>query len=236
MIFVTKKGYNQAVIATSVQTGNFLDLYADSPHYRYKKGEILMRPDTPPSGVYYLVEGYVKIYSLTQEGDERLHIIYKPGEVFPLIWAMDEMQKNVFYEALTTVVAKRVPREKFLRFVKTNPQALFELTKRIAAAFEIFVDRVETLEIAKSYPRLIDQMLFLAKRFGEKQGKGVVIKAPITHKDIADSIAMSRETASRDISRLEKKGLVAYKNHHLEIIDLEQLEKELQRTYSRELL
>ena len=212
------------------------DLFSKSKAQRYKKGEVIIRPDTPPSGVYLILEGYVKIYSLTEDGEEKLHIIYKPDELFPLIWALDEIQKDVFYEALTEVLAKKVSKGRFLNFVKTRPEALFELTRKLSAAFEVFVDRVENLEIGKSYPRLIDRLLFLAKRFGEKEGGSIVIKVPLTHKDIADSIAMSRETASRDISQLEKKGIISYKNHLIEIKDIKELEKELHRTYKRELL
>ena len=218
----------------NIKKEKLADLFSDSKLYRYKKGEVIIRPDTTPAGIYYIVGGFVKIYSLTEDGEERLHIIYRPGEVFPLMWALDKIQKDVFYEALTEVAAQRVPKEKFLNFIKTNPEVLFELAKLLSSVFEIFVDRVENLEIARSYPRLIARILFLAKRFGEKENDSIVIKAPLTHKDIADSIAISRETASRDISKLEKKGIVSYKNHFIEIKDVKELEGELRTTYKRE--
>ena len=236
MIFITLKSYNKGVKSDRAIKERFLDIFSDGKPYHYKKGEVIIRPDTPPAGVYFIVEGYVKIYSLTEDGEEKLHIIYRPGEIFPLIWALDEIQKDAFYEALTEVRAKRASKKEFLNFVRAHPEALFELTKRLSAAFEVFVDRVENLEIARSYPRLIDRILFLAKRFGEKEGGSMVIKAPLTHKDIADSIAMSRETASRDISKLEKKGIISYKNHLIEIKNIKELEEELRRTYKRELL
>jgi len=34
------------------------------------------------------------------------------------MWALDKIQKDVFYEALTEVAAQRVPKEKFLNFIK----------------------------------------------------------------------------------------------------------------------
>ena len=48
----------------------------------------------------------------------------------------------------------------------------------------------------------------LADRFGEKTKDGIRIKAPIRHQDIAESVNCSRETASRELAKLNKKGLI----------------------------
>ncbi len=207
--------------------GKFPEFFTKGKKMHFKKGEILIRPDDRPSGIFYIEKGYIKIYSITPEGEEKLHIVYKPGEIFPLIWALRSIQKDLYYEAIDDLLTYRVSQKDFLDFLKEDSTAVFELAERLAAAFDVFVDRVDNLEITKAYPRLVAMLLFLTERFGVEESGGSLIAAPFTHKDIANSTAMTRETASRELVRLEKKGLVSYKKHLIFITDLEKLKEEL---------
>lgn len=217
-----------------MKTIKLLDLFSKGRKSSYRKGEIIIRPDDNPSGVFYIQKGYVRVYSITVDGDEKIHVIYKKDEVFPLLWALKDIQKDVYYEALSDLVLKRVPKDLFITFVKEDPTVLHELIDRLVSHFDVFVDRVGNLEISKAYPRLVAQLLFLSKRFGKKVGKGVVIQVPIAHKDIASSINMTRETASREFEKLEKKGLIGYRKHSIVIKNENALKKELLKHYERE--
>lgn len=219
-----------------VRSTGFVEFFSSSKVLHYKKGEIIIRPEQTPSGIYYIEDGYVKIYSITEDGDEKLHVIYKAGEIFPLVWALKNIQRESFYEAISNVTVRKVAKGDFLNFINTSQQAMAELTELLISTFNVFIDRVDNLEISKAYPRLVDQLLFLAERFGVKRDGAVVIEAPITHKDIGNSIAMSRETASREMENLEKKGLVHYTDHLITITDLDKLTTELSKHTERELL
>ncbi len=218
--------------------------------YLYNSGEVILRPEDIPSGVYFIEKGFVKIYSITQDGNEKLHIIYKAGEIFPWIWIFRNIAKAVFYEALGEVVLKRRSKEDFLEFLKIccssqqnchcatkqNCSILFMVVDNIIDILDIHVDRINNLELTRAYPRMIARLIYLAKRFGEKRGKSIVLNVPITHTDIANSINMTRETASRELEKLVQKRLVKYTGHLLTIINLTKLEKELEIHYEREQL
>lgn len=223
------------------EASELIGFFTQSRQYNYKAGEVILRPEDTPSGVYYIEKGFVKVCSITRDGDEKLHVIYKTGEFFPLIWVFSNVTKNVFYEALGEVFLRRRSKEEFLEFLrggctKGGCPALFELVVRIIGILDVHVSRIDNLELTKAYPRLVARLLLLAKRFGKKQKNNIVIDVPITHKDIADSINMTRETASREIEVLEKKGLIYYQAHLIVIKDIDKLEKELSAHYERELL
>lgn len=213
---------------------SFLELFQSGKSISYRKNEIITRPDDAPSGVYYIEDGFVKVYSITEDGDEKLHIIYKTGQVFPLMWALENIHKDVYYQALTNVKLKRVSKEFFNNFIQKNPTINAELVDRLVFHFNVFVDRVDNLEIAKAYPRLVAQILFLAKRFGKQRGKKILIDIPLAHKDIANMINMTRETASREFEKLEKRGLIAYEKHLIVVNNIPKLEEELTKHYERE--
>lgn len=199
----------------------------------FKNGQIILHPQQMEEDAYFLERGYVKAYEITPDGEEKLYVIYRPGELFRLRWIFLTDKTHLFYEALGPVTVKRISKEELLAFLKNNPNAFLELTGIIMEIFSTFVHRIDNLEITKAYPRLIARLISLVERFGEKQKRGYIITPPITHKDIANSINLARETASREFEKLERKGLVIYKNHHIVIQNLDHLKKELADHYER---
>lgn len=241
MIMVTKKllMYN---LDMPKGKNTLLTFFARSKPYRYAPGEAILRADDTPSGVYWIEKGFVKVYSITEEGNEKLHIIYKTGELFPLIWVFSNVTKDVFYEAFGEVVLRRSSKEEFLAFLKTSCtnlrgcSLLFELVERVIDLLDVHIDRVDNLEITKAYPRLVAMLLHLAKRFGRKEGKSIKIDIRLTHSDIANSVNMTRETASREMERLQRKGLIKYQVKLIIIKNIEELKEELSAHYERKLL
>jgi len=188
-----------------------------------------LRTDQDPSGVFCLKEGYVKVYSITDAGDENLHIIYGPTMFFPIIWALTGRLRQMFYEAMDSVSVYRIDREKFLTLLDHDPKSKDAVLLRVIDMFNVYSDRVDNLEYTRSHSRIVYRLLKLAEKFGTPSKSGVLIKAPIKHYDIANSSNCSRETVSREMDKLEKKGLIRQQDHSIVICDVKKLEKELLR-------
>ena len=58
-----------------------------------------------------------------------------------------------------------------------------------------------------------------------------MISVPLTHADIALSIAITRETASRECKKLEEEGLIKYEHRKIVVNDIKKLEEELANHY-----
>lgn len=211
--------------------------FAKYKAYGYTAGEIILRPDESVVNVYQIEKGYIKVYSITKDGEEKIHVVYKRGELFPLVWVFSNIVKPLYYEALGEVTLKKVPREEFLKFIQAGCSLggypfLFEVVNKIIATLDIHIDRVGNLGLTKAYPRLVARLLSLAKRFGTVKGDSVIINIPITHKDIANSINMTRETASRELEKLVRFGLIRFGSKRMLIItNIDRLKAELENPY-----
>ena len=194
---------------------------------KYKKGEIILRPDNLNPGVNFVERGHIKVYSITDDGNEKLHLIFKERALFPLLWVFKDISRDVYYEAMDEVILKKTAKEDFIKFINSDTGTLRELIDKILVTLDVYIDRIDELEYTKSYPRLVSSLLTFAKHFGKKTGKKILIDVPLTHKDIASSINMTRETASREMEILISKKLIAYKNHLIVIKDLAGLRREL---------
>ncbi|MFI5265175.1 MAG: Crp/Fnr family transcriptional regulator [Candidatus Levyibacteriota bacterium] len=219
---------------TGLPEKQFADLFIRIGKERhYKKNEIVMRPDDPPSGIYCIKKGHIRTYSITESGSERIHIIYKADDIFPLTWALIDQQKELFYQTMDDTILLRAQKKDFLDFILSNHTATLILLKKMAAMFSMFSDRINDLEISKTYPRVVSTLLFFAKQYGEpltgssKSSDSCIISTPITHQDIANFSTVTRETTSREISSLLKSQIISYKDHLIVVNSIKNLKKEL---------
>lgn len=186
------------------------ELFRHGTRLEYKKGEFIIRPGEHPPGVFFIESGIVKAYDITKYGEENLLIIRKEAEVFPLIWAITGQERSVIYEALEPVRVWRIDRHEFLEHMRTNPQFTEILLEMTVEMYRIHSERIINLEYRSVRERLISFLLTMANRFGKKQADGgVLIDVMLRQQDIASSINASRETTSRELAVLEKKGLIS---------------------------
>ncbi len=193
-------------------------------HQQYKKGEMLIRSDEVPCGVFYLQEGFVKQYTISQKGEELVLNIFKPVAFFPMSWAINETPNNYFFEAMSDVSVWLAPKEDVLMFLKTNPDVLFNLMSRVYKGIDGVLTRMVYLMTGNAYSRLITELIIYAKRFGKGED---TIKITIPEKDIAAQSGMTRETVSREMKKLKDKGLIRFEENTFIITDLKKLEIEL---------
>lgn len=191
---------------------------------RYAHGDLILRGEEPDA-VYFLESGFVKVYSISDSGDKYIHIIYGKGEIFPLIWAIKNIKRRVFYEAISDVKVWAVTRDRFLIFSKSDAKIAYLVALQLAERFRVYADRLDNLQYKLANERIVYRLLFLASRFGKPKGKYTIIKAPLTHELIADSINLARETVSRELEKLEKDKLIGYHQRYLVLKDIKSLAK-----------
>lgn len=186
---------------------------------RYKKGEILIRQYEIPEGVFFLTEGVVRMYTISKDGEELELNIFKPYSFFPVGWIVAKTENKYYFDAVTDVVVYITPRTNMLALLKKEHDILFDLVRRIYLGLDGYFMRVEMLLKGAAYYKTIAEIVISAHRHGHH--------LKLTHHQIAARTGLSRETVTREIRKLQKKGIITYESEHLTILDIELLEKEL---------
>lgn len=196
------------------------------PEINYPKGAIIIRGDEPLTNGWYLMQGLVRQYSLTSAGDSLITHVFKPGACFPLTWIFNETPNVFFYDALTPVIIKRIPREAILQFIKANPGELHEVTKRLLLGISGLQARMLSLVLSSAYAKTAGLLVYMAMSFGEEGPKGVFsLPFTIPHREIASWIGTTRETASLQMEALKKRGLIQTKGRKMLIVDVPTLSR-----------
>ena len=208
------------MLASSEQMKEFVELFkAQGTKQIYKKGDLIIRPGDIPHGVYYIEKGIVKAYDITRYNEENLLVIRKSGEVFPLIWAITGRERKVIYQTLAETTVHRITRELFLEFMEGNPEAMAPLLDLTIEMYRLHSERILNLEYRTVRERIVSFLLTMSLRFGAKTSDGILIDVPLRHQDIASSINATRETTSRELSALTRKGLIITRQSQIIIKD-----------------
>ena len=211
-------------------TKEFETFYKQFTIRNYKKGEMLIRADDDPQGIFCLTKGYVRQYTISKTGYELTLHILKPISYFPMVWAINGTPNVYYFEALTPVEVGRAPREQVVEFIKDKPTVIFALMSELVEDYAESLTRIEHLVFGDAYRRVISVLLYIAKHFGEPKNQGIIVHHRFTQQDIATLVGIARETASNELVKLEKKGLVRYVDHSIVFHDLEKLNKALTST------
>jgi len=201
-------------------------LFSNSRPIFYKRRQVILRPEDTPTGVYYLKKGFVRLYTVSESGEELTLIIFKSGNFFPVMWAINNRQNIEYLEAMTEAEVWRVSRETFLEFLKQHPEMQFEVTRSLLARLDGLLERIKYLVFGNAYQKVASMLVICGERFGEKKGVTTLIKLPLTHYDIANLTGLTRETTSIEIKRLERAGLILHQGRFILINNMNKLQKE----------
>lgn len=216
------------MLATLKQTAELVDFFrTHGLKQTFRKGDFIVRPGDTPPGVFYIYDGLVKAYDITKYDEENLLIIRRAEEIFPLIWAVNGEDRDIIYKTLAPTTTWRVSRQDFLNFISSTPAALAPLLDMTMEMYRLHGERILNLEYRSVRERIISFLLTMSQRFGTQTPEGLLIEVPLRHQDIASSVNATRETTSREISAMERKGLLENKQSFTLLKDIDGLRKYL---------
>jgi CRP-like cAMP-binding protein len=186
----------------------------------YPKGQILILNGNPTNYVFHLKSGIVKQYDISYRGEEIILNLFKPPAFFPMSLAINGGDSLYTYEAQTSLEVQEVPIDEAVTFLKQNPDVLFDLLSRVYNGVDGLLTRVTHLMSSSARDRLLFELLIESRRFGKKLGKsGYVLE--ISEKELGARAGLSRETISREISKLSKNGIVKTNKQSITVPDIQ---------------
>lgn len=177
------------------------------------------------SSVYFILEGWVKIRTYNLDGKEVTLNILGKGELFGEMAPLDEVPRSTDVITLVPTVIGNMPAQDFVHLIHSESQAGIRLAKLMARRLRQ-VNRRLRLRESDSLSRVADIILFLADGQGKMAKQGVEIPN-LPHRELSSLSGLARETVTRVLSKLEKKGLITRDRDVLCIPDIDALERML---------
>jgi CRP-like cAMP-binding protein len=206
------------------------ELTARSRPRRWPAGASLFLEGEQSSTVVVIATGRVKVFQLTEDGEEIVLAVRGAGAILGELSAIDGLPRSASVAALEPVVAHVLRVESFLEFLDTHAPAavaLLQLTvERLRDA-----DRKRVEFAAYDTPaRVAQRILELAERFGEPDAQGTRITVALSQDELAGWVGASREAVAKALRTLRDNGQLTTGRRTMTVLDLDGLRRRAGRS------
>ena len=192
----------------------------------YPKGSILFVEGENPRGVFIICSGKVKLTSSSTEGKTLILKIATEGEVLGMSAAILDKPYEVSAETIEPSQVNFIKREDFVRFLTTNSEACMHTAEQLSDRYHTAQKEIRSFGLAQTTAEKLARMLLnWCEQKGEETDKGTRLKVLLTHEEMAQMIGTSRETITRLLSDLKKKGIIEVKGSSMYILERDRLEE-----------
>lgn len=188
------------------------------------KNQYIYFPQEPSKVIYFLKRGRVKIGSYSEEGKEILKTILYPGEVFGEMGIIGESKRKDFAIAMdsdTRLCTLSV--EEMKEIMSGNPELSLGVTTMIGEKLRKMEMKLESVIFKDARTRIIDLIKEMGADYGQQVGDETLIKHNLTHQDIANLTATSRQTVTTILNELKELDLIYMERNRFLVRDLNAL-------------
>ncbi|NQU58614.1 MAG: cyclic nucleotide-binding domain-containing protein [Rhodospirillales bacterium] len=184
----------------------------------YPRNKLLFLRGDPADQIYLLLDGWVKIFRDTAEGEQTVIGVLKPGET--VAEAAIFLGKD--YPASAEVVSEarllEIPSESFLNVIREDGEVGIRMLGTLSQRMRGLILHIEQIQ-ARSTPQRLGE--FLLGLCSEKEGS-VTIDLPYDKSLVAARLGMKPESLSRALAKLRSYG-VTTNGHKVELADIVKL-------------
>lgn len=190
----------------------------------YPQGALVFVEGQAPRGVFVLCQGRVKLMATNKDGRTFILKIAEPGEILGLHAAVSNKDYELTAETLQPSQLAYISREDFLRFLKEHGDACLHAAQQLSNDCQSAYDVIRSIGLSHSVSEKLARLLLQWSGDGRVVNGAIRLKVALTHEEMAQLIGTSRETVTRTLSQLKKKGVVEFTGSTLVIRNKRALE------------
>jgi CRP-like cAMP-binding protein len=176
------------------------------------KKEVILEPEDKEK-VYLIKRGQVKLYQLTEDGKRIIIDTLGLGSVFGNFGL--ESQSQNFAQATADTYVCIAKKDTFFKTVASKPELSEKLIGMLFDQISVGRDYITAMAGGSVLSKLKFKLAELGNRYGEEKVGKVKINQRFTHEEIADMIGVSRETITKLLGALRRKGIIEFKGKNI---------------------
>lgn len=185
-------------------------------------GELLYRQGAPPTGLFALQEGRIKLYRQSR-GRVQILAILMPGDGFGAESFSTGAPSPCAATALTVVSAIHIPPDALGQLLSAHADFQELLLELVTNRLKQFVTLVHDLAFRDVTSRLATVLILRAEVEGQPSDEGIIFDRLLSQQEFADMVGTVREVVYRTFKRFEEDGLVRMTRSTILIQDLDTL-------------
>jgi CRP-like cAMP-binding protein len=190
-----------------------------------RSGEQILTEGEPCDGLYFVIEGQVRLMKVSPEGREHVVRVLGPGATFNEAAVFDGGPNSDNAVAIGATVVGMLPSAEMVRLIDKYPQVGRAALKLLAGRQRALGRVVEDLALRDVTTRVARLLLGCLGRHEDVVEHAPAACARITHQEIAAMVGSVREVVQRALKELERDGAIALERTRIRIRDPAKLER-----------
>lgn len=208
----------------------FSDKKLDGPNQgakqkKYDKGEVIYQADQSANQIYLIRSGKVKILSAADSGKEIVKAILNVGEVFGEKSIIGEQNYNDVAIAIEDTELSILSSTQVKSMMKEHSALSLFFMKLMGSKVLEMEQRLESLIFKDSKTRILEYLIQMIEKKGQRIGYEWVVRNFITHQEIANLTATSRQSVTTLLNELRNDGILTFDRKRLLIRDFDRLKQ-----------
>lgn len=196
----------------------------NSADRQIKAGCDLFRVGERGEAIYNLVDGWVALYNLLEDGRRQILQFALPGAILAFVPARGAMM-NYSAQALTDSVVGIIPHENLRRLSQDNPEIGLELAGLISQDRSFAYDHLSSMGRRSARERVAYLLLelFIRSRLRWPGHRSEEMYLPLTQEHIGDATGLTGVHVNRVLRDLCKEGIAEFHYRRLRIVNPDKL-------------
>lgn len=195
---------------------------------RLRRGEALTRHGDAVEWLIVVGKGRLKVAMPgTDDAPGLLLGVFLPGDVIGEIGIFENVPRVGGHVAVVDSEVLLVPNAELLALLDRRPVVTRRLLEACATKLRLSLELGLALRSMDLPSRLHGRFLYLAQGSGQQEENGLRIQHGLSHQDLADSVAASRESLTRLMGEWRDAGLISYGRGYVLIHDPDAMAKRL---------
>ena len=189
-----------------------------------KKGQQFIIEGAPVNGLFFILEGKVKVFRTGINGREQIVRFAKEGEIIGHRGFGTEEYYSIGAIALEQVKLCYFSKDLLQEALRENPKFTYDMMLFYANELNKSESKVKTISQMTVRERVVDTILYINRKFGTLNG---FLNLPLSRKEYADYAGTTEEQVIRVFSTLKKEKLISAQGKKIGVLDMAGLKKEI---------
>ncbi len=174
----------------------------------FGRGVIIFHKDSPGDTTYIIESGKVRIFILSESGQEISVRICGAGEVFGELSTLDGLPRSAGAMAMEETHVLTLRREDLQELLDAYPRMTRGIIATLTARVRYTTRYAENLTFLDVEGRVAQRLLELADQYGVQTAEGMEITLQITQSDLASLVGATRERVNKVLATFRHQGLI----------------------------
>ena len=186
---------------------------------RLGRGDTVFHYGEPCEEFHVVVTGQVKLFALSQTGQEKVIELVGPGHSFAEALMFTSKPYILNAQALTNTLLLTVSKQAIVSEIERDPRFCLRMLAGISRRLHGLVHDIESGALQSGVQRVIGYLLREHEMSESANDETFTVALPVSKATIASRLSLTPEYFSKVLRELEEKGLIEMDKRDIRIVD-----------------